>query len=212
MSTNEGGKDQDRNRQTHKGQAGNSRDNRDPIQEGTWPWQAQFAFAVLALLFLGVLLVGLPMLSALRFPSNTSTMNWGPPLTVLVTLTGALITGIFVFMTFRIDRGARFEARKEARKVAKKEAKIVATEATEAARKAAGEAGKAAAREAAEVAKKEVTEAAREAVEATAQAKTQAAEAAERARKQAQGGKGNLAGLWSRFSSWLSRQWRRLRD
>lgn len=39
--------------------------------------------------------------------------------TTLITLFGILITGIFIFMTFRIEHGAKIEAREEARNVAR---------------------------------------------------------------------------------------------
>lgn len=71
MSTDGGRKDQDLNRQMDEGRAGNSQDKGNPIQEGIWLWKAQFAFAVLALLFLGALLAGLPTSSALRVTPNT---------------------------------------------------------------------------------------------------------------------------------------------
>ena len=57
--------------------------------------------------------------------------------TVFIGLFGVLITGLFVFMAFRIDRGARWEAQQVAEKVAKRAARIAAKEARSAARKRA---------------------------------------------------------------------------
>lgn len=48
--------------------------------------------------------------------------------TTLITLFGILITGIFLFMTFRIEHGAKIEAREEAREEARDVAKGVAEE------------------------------------------------------------------------------------
>ena len=48
---------------------------------------------------------------------------WGPMIAVLVGLTMMTVSGIFIFMTFRIDRGTKLEAREEAQKTAKKNAK-----------------------------------------------------------------------------------------
>ena len=49
--------------------------------------------------------------------------------TVFIGLFGVLITGLFVFMAFRIDRGARWEAQRVAEKVAEKVAERAAEEA-----------------------------------------------------------------------------------
>lgn len=96
-------------------------------------------------------------------------------LSSVVTLFGVLITGLFVFMTFRIDRGARYEAqavaqeaiteaRREAREAAERiaveEARKIAVEearkiAVEEARKIAEEKARAIAREEAEKIAKE---------------------------------------------------------
>ena len=67
--------------------------------------------------------------------------------TVLIGLFGVLITGLFVFMAFRIDRGAKWEAQQ----VAEKAAKGVVKKARSTARKRAG---KVAAKKAAKVAAK----------------------------------------------------------
>lgn len=96
--------------------------------------------------------------------------------TVLIGLFGVLITGLFVFMAFRIDRGAKWEAQQ----VAKKAAKGVVKKARSTARKRAGKvaaekAAKVAAEEAAEVAAKEAAEvAAEKAAEVAAEAALEA--------------------------------------
>ena len=65
-------------------------------------------------------------------------------LAVIASTVGILITGVFVFMTFRIDRGAVIEARRtaeqEAKRVAEQEAKQVLEGVKENAEKAAREA------------------------------------------------------------------------
>ena len=58
--------------------------------------------------------------------------------TVLIGLFGVLITGLFVFMAFRIDRGARWEAQRVAQQVAEREVERAAKAARSTARKTAG--------------------------------------------------------------------------
>ena len=93
--------------------------------------------------------------------------------TVLIGLFGVLITGLFVFMAFRIDRGAKWEAQQ----VAEKAAKGVVKKARSTARKRAGKvaaekAGMIAAEIAAEVA---AEKAAKVAVEKAAEVAAEAA-------------------------------------
>ena len=47
---------------------------------------------------------------------------------VIAAIFGILITGVFIFMTFRIDRGAITEARSEAHRTAKEEADLILEE------------------------------------------------------------------------------------
>ena len=79
---------------------------------------AQFV-VVLGALGLAFVLVLLPMLIAMRFGSQydlTSGMDiWGPLVSTLLGLTTMTVAGIFVFVTFRIDRGVRHEVREGVR-------------------------------------------------------------------------------------------------
>ena len=88
-----------------------------------WPLPLQVAFAVFIVLFVGSVWVGLPVWSALQFIQNDSTVDtldiWAPLLSVLVGLMTIIVTGIFVFMTFRIDRGTQTTAERVAKEVAK---------------------------------------------------------------------------------------------
>ena len=70
--------------------------------------------------------------------------------TVLIGLFGVLITGLFVFMAFRIDRGAKSEAQRVAEKVAEKVAERAAEDAERIVRERAEEVAKEVAAEAAE--------------------------------------------------------------
>lgn len=83
-----------------------------------WPWVAQFA-VVLGALGLAFVLVLLPMLIGMEFSGRyelTSGMDiWGPMVSTLLGLTTMTVAGIFVFMTFRIDRGVRHEVREAVR-------------------------------------------------------------------------------------------------
>lgn len=89
--------------------------------------------------------------------------------TVLIGLFGLLISGLFVFMAFRIDRGARWEAQRVAGEVAQDVAGKAAREARSTARKRAG---RVAAKKAEEVATEKAEEVAAEKAEKTASAVT----------------------------------------
>ena len=113
----------------------------------SWPWGAQFIFALFALLFIGFLWVGLPVISTLKFGGNVPVNEsglWEPMVASMLGITTMTITAIFLFMTFRIDRGTKREAREEARETAvektkeivKNAAKYAAKDATTAAKKA----------------------------------------------------------------------------
>lgn len=84
--------------------------------------------------------------------------------TVLIGLFGMLITGLFVFMAFRIDRGARWEAQR----VAKEAAEEAAEEAKRAAQKVASKIAKDEARSVAKDTIKNVVEDAKSAARAAA--------------------------------------------
>ena len=90
-----------------------------------WPWWGQFLLAVIALSIACVLLIWLPMEMVAKARNDTGNA-FTTFIAVLVGLTTMTISGMFLFMTFRIDRGARLTAREEARSVAKKEAREVA--------------------------------------------------------------------------------------
>lgn len=109
-----------------------------------WPWWGQFLLAVIALSIACVLLIWLPIEIGSRMASGsndtgsteeTAFTTFAPMIVVFVGLTTMTISGMFLFMTFRIDRGARLTAReeagREARKVAKEEAEMTARERTE---------------------------------------------------------------------------------
>ena len=100
--------------------------------------------------------------------------------TVSIGLFGVLITGLFVFMAFRIDRGAKLEAQRVAKGAAKKAAKKAAKRA---AKRAANEARRAARKKAEEVAAERAEEVAAERAEEVAVEKTK--EVAERAEEAA---------------------------
>ena len=90
-----------------------------------WPWWGQFLLAVIALVTASGLLIFMPVLSASQVAGDGGAGGlavWGPMFSVLIGITSMTITGIFVFMTFRIDRGARAEAREVAKEVAQEEA------------------------------------------------------------------------------------------
>jgi len=89
--------------------------NQKPEKMSKW-W---LALAVILTLTMCGAIIAL-VYRAFMIPSNTSTdvlgVWMGPLLAILLTLFGFLITGIFIFMTFRIDRGAKQEATETARR------------------------------------------------------------------------------------------------
>ena len=103
-----------------------NRDNRtsktnDDIRQ--WPWQAQFAallFALVVAAFLIVLPVLVVRVLDTEYAFSSETDLWAAMIAILLGLTTMTVSGIFVFMTFRIDRGARLEAQKTAQKEATK--------------------------------------------------------------------------------------------
>lgn len=88
----------------------------------SWPVGVQFIFAVLVLLVVSVLLIGLPILSASIVSSESGIALIDvvtPMFAVLIALTSVLVTGTFVFMTFRIDRGTKLKAEQTALETAR---------------------------------------------------------------------------------------------
>ena len=83
-----------------------------------WPWQAKL-IVVLSGLLVAIMLVVLPILIgtqlAQRSEVTTSMDIWGPYLSTLLGLTSMTVAGIFVFMTFRIDRGVKNEVHETVR-------------------------------------------------------------------------------------------------
>ena len=98
-----------------------TRDDTDDIRQ--WPWQAQFA-ALLFVLAIAAFLIVLPVLVVrvldTEYAFSSETDLWAAMIAILLGLTTMTVSGVFVFMTFRIDRGARLEAQKTAKKEATK--------------------------------------------------------------------------------------------
>ena len=98
--------DNDRNRQ-HSG---------DPRSDEL-PWGARFILYLVFLLLAASMIV-LPIWSIQRYGATTGSDLWGPMIAALIGLTTMTISGIFVFMTFRIDRGTKLTAQRTASKIA----------------------------------------------------------------------------------------------
>lgn len=83
-----------------------------------FPWLARFLvlFGGLGIAFA---LVVMPILVGMRFADRyevTTGMDiWGPMISALLGLTTMTISGIFVFVTFRIDRGVQHQVRESVR-------------------------------------------------------------------------------------------------
>ena len=73
---------------------------------------------VVTTLMLGVL-VGLPLLAVFMLNQSTGITSgfdfWGPVIAITVSVTSMSVSGIFVFMSFRIDRGVKSQTREEVR-------------------------------------------------------------------------------------------------
>lgn len=83
-----------------------------------WPSWAKPTLALAAMILLGGAWIGVPLLAAWHLVDHGvgagSVVNYQPMIVVLVAMTTATITGIFLFMTLRIDRGTRLKAEKVA--------------------------------------------------------------------------------------------------
>lgn len=90
-----------------------------------WPWYAVFLLVVVFSLIATLLFVFPPALARILGVSPGGGEVPGLDLWIgpYVALTTVLLSAIFLFMTLRIDRGARSEAQKEARKEAKHQIK-----------------------------------------------------------------------------------------
>ena len=93
-----------------------------------WPdWAKPMFVLAMAAIWIGVPVVAAWSLSA-RTVQAGGVVDYQPVLAVLVAMTTATIAGIFLFMTFRIDRGTRRKAKRVAKKAAKKELADVISE------------------------------------------------------------------------------------
>lgn len=103
--------------------------NNNTRKDGTakWPWGAEFALALCAMVLVALFLIGLPYVVTIAVDgangpeSPGAAKAWNAIVPSLLGLTTMTISGIFLFMTLRIDRGARAEARKIAEKEARKQ-------------------------------------------------------------------------------------------
>ena len=102
----------------------------EPDHKSEWPWWGQLILAVIALFLALVLLVALPVASVLWLGDGGGQQAgvWEPMIASLLALTSLLVTGIFLFMTFRIDRGTKLEAERTAKETATEIATRTATE------------------------------------------------------------------------------------
>ena len=84
-----------------------------------WPWPVQFV-TLLIVLVVATILIILPVLVVRvlgdEYAFSSGTDLWTAMIAILLGLTTMTVSGVFVFMTFRIDRGARLEAQKIAKK------------------------------------------------------------------------------------------------
>ena len=89
-----------------------------------WPTWSKPVLALSAMILLGGIWIGVPLLSAWALVKDSAqtaaSLDYGPMMAVLTAMTTATIAGIFVFMTFRIDRGTRLKAERVAKKTTKK--------------------------------------------------------------------------------------------
>lgn len=92
-----------------------------------WPRWAKPTMALAAMILLGGAWIGVPFLLTWRLLKQSTdfgvVVDYQPIATVLIAMTTATITGIFLFMTLRIDRGTRLKAENVARDAVKDEVK-----------------------------------------------------------------------------------------
>ena len=113
---------------------GNAQTSRKTKNRTKWPWGAQLFLAVTALVTAVTLLILIPMRVAPDLAKETSggaSLDFSAMTTVFVGLATMAISGIFLFMTFRIDRGTRRTAREVAEKAAGKAGKKIGKKAAE---------------------------------------------------------------------------------
>lgn len=103
------------------------RDEREETTPMTrWPWLAQLLLALVIIVAVVVLLVGLPTASLLvteRIPSVSDGNSirgmvsfWGAMFAAFISLVVLFIGAVFAFTAFRVELGAKFEARDAAEK------------------------------------------------------------------------------------------------
>ena len=96
---------------------GNTGGDAAPGENERLPWWARFVL-YLSSLGLAAFMMVLPVWSVQRYGATSGVDLWGPVMATLVGLTTMTISGIFVFMTFRIDRGTKLTAQRTARRIA----------------------------------------------------------------------------------------------
>ena len=96
---------------------GSDRRNAEDPRNDILPWGARFTLFFLALVLAAFMLL-LPVWSVWYYGTTSGVDLWGPVMATLIGLTTMTISGIFVFMTFRIDRGTKLTARWTAEKIA----------------------------------------------------------------------------------------------
>ena len=92
-------------------------------QPTSWPWQAQLLLVLVALGTACFLLIWIPMqfvFEAVAPKPEGSTYSLYSMIAVFIGLTTMTISAMFLFMTFRIDRGTKTAAREEARNEAER--------------------------------------------------------------------------------------------
>lgn len=91
-----------------------------------WPDWSKPTMALAAIILLGGAWIGVPSMMAWHLMQESikeGVASYDPIVTVLVAMTTATIASIFLFMTFRIDRGTRLKAESVAKKAMKGEVK-----------------------------------------------------------------------------------------
>ena len=104
------------------GSLGGDREQNTPLTR--WPWLAQFALALSVTVVVVVLLVALPTVSMLVVERTSSGLSegslagtvsfWGALFAAFISLVVLFIGAVFAFTAFKVDSGAKWEARKAA--------------------------------------------------------------------------------------------------
>lgn len=113
---------------------GNARTPQEPEtpkkEENRWPWWAQFSLCLIVLGAACFLLTWVPM-HAVAANTGSGNLALYSMMAVFIGIVAMTVSGVFIFMTFRIDRGTKREAETVAREKSEEVSERIANKKTE---------------------------------------------------------------------------------